>query len=149
MRASLNKPSNKIAGFSMIELLIVLLLVGGMFKVGMSSYSDFLNRNTRAEVTAVLERLAAQQEEYFKRNDQYARNISKLAMEPLTESGNYLLSVSGKWNAYVLQADPDGSGTTGKMATDGKFRLNSDGVKSWDCDNDGSYRCDWKEATGK
>ncbi|NND82293.1 MAG: prepilin-type N-terminal cleavage/methylation domain-containing protein [Gammaproteobacteria bacterium] len=135
------------AGFSMIELLIALAIIGVLFKVAISNYEGVVNRKARAAAVEGLEMLAARQEQFKQANQQYARKISQLKVEPLMEQGDYLLSVKGKWNAFVLTADPAGEGTSGKMAEDGKLRMDFKGVKSWDCDNDGSFRCSWEDAT--
>jgi type IV pilus assembly protein PilE len=40
---------------------------------------------------------------------------------------------------YTLVADPTVAGTSGRQATDGRFRLDSRGVKEWDRNNDTDY----------
>ncbi len=150
MKATLMNQNIRAAGFSFIELLIVLVIIGVMFKVGMSSYQGFKDKKVREDAINKIEQLDTRQKQYQKANQQFARRISQLKMEPLTEKGDYRVSVvNGKWNRYILQADPAAEGTTGKMAEDGKFRLTHDGVKTWDCNNDGSFSCSWEDAIGE
>lgn len=40
---------------------------------------------------------------------------------------------------YTIVANPNGAGVTGRQRTDGRFRLDSRGVKEWDRNNDGDY----------
>ena len=134
----------------MIELMVALAIVALLVAVAMPSYTSFVIRSSRTDGTKAMAQLATQQEQYYVANQSYANNIANLPMRALTESDNYLLSVvSGNAAAYVLQADPNGAGTTGKLATDGKLRINSFGVKTWDCDNDGTFSCDFEDAARK
>lgn len=150
MRAKPINHSIEHAGFSMIELMVALAIVALLVSVAMPAYTAFVKRSERTDGTKALAQLATQQEQYYVANQSYANNINNLPTAALTESGNYLLSVvSGNAAAFVLQADPAGTGTSGKLSTDGKLRINSFGVKTWDCDNDGSYACDWEDAARK
>lgn len=150
MQVKLDNRSINHAGFSMIELMVALAVVAMLVAVAMPSYTAFVKRSERTDGTKALAQLANQQEQYYVANQSYANNISDLPMTALTEGGNYRLSVvSGNAAAYVLQADPAGTGTSGTLATDGKLRINSFGVKRWDCGNDGSYSCDWEDAARK
>jgi type IV pilus assembly protein PilE len=40
---------------------------------------------------------------------------------------------------YTIVANPNGAGTSGLQANDGRFRMDSRGKKEWDRNNDGDY----------
>ncbi|MDO8703486.1 MAG: type IV pilin protein [Sulfuricaulis sp.] len=48
-------------------------------------------------------------------------------------------------SCYELIADPNAAGASGRQANDGKFKINSTGIKTWDKKNDGSYSAKWTD----
>ena len=48
-------------------------------------------------------------------------------------------------SCYELVADPTAAGASGRQAGDGKFRINSTGVKTWDKLNNNTYSARWTD----
>ena len=63
--------ANRRRGFSMIELLIAMVIIGVLASVAMPAWHDHVIRTRRNEAQATLFRLMLQQERYFTQNGSY------------------------------------------------------------------------------
>ncbi len=61
------------------------------------------------------------------------------------QAGNLAATCGDITCGYTVIADPNAAGTTGRQKNDGKFRIDSTGVKQWDKKNDGSYSAKWTD----
>ena len=98
-----------IAGFSLIEVMIVLVIIGILMMIAVPSYQDSVRKSRRADGMRDLMELASRQERFYAQNSQYT-NIIKTATglnfkpndddngdpdEPtLSSEGHYTLSVT-------------------------------------------------------
>ena len=100
---------NQHRGFSLIELLIAVAIVGILAGVAYPSYIDFVIRSDRSEAQRELLRLANIQEQVFVDNRAYAGDMTGLgnsASTYETASTNYVISVSEHTDTtFTLQAD--------------------------------------------
>jgi type IV pilus assembly protein PilE len=103
-------------GFTLIELMIVVAIVGIIASVAYPSYSDFVVRSNRAEAPQELIRLANLQEQLFVDSRAYTNNLSLLVggadANFTTESGNYIFSSQVIGNTFTLLATAQGSQAT-------------------------------------
>lgn len=101
-------------GFSLIELMITVAVIGILTAVALPSYSAYIERGDRASASAAL--LSAQQfmERFYAANDTYATDRAgnavalpaNLRVAP-AESPRYDLSISAvNGNSYTLTATP-------------------------------------------
>jgi type IV pilus assembly protein PilE len=67
---------NKQHGFSLIELMIALVVIGILAGVGYPSYVEYTNRGKRAEGKSALMRAAQQMERYYSLNNCYPSNTA-------------------------------------------------------------------------
>ena len=135
-------------GFTLIEIMIVLALLVVLLFLAYPSYTQYITRALRSDAMIGLETVANEQEQYFLSNNTYANNINLLPVNPLSPDGHYVLSVaSGNVLGYGLLANPDGIAASGRQAGDGRFRLQSNGTKRWDGQNNGSFACTWIQAS--
>jgi type IV pilus assembly protein PilE len=138
----------KDGGFTLVELMIVVAIIGVLTTVAYPSYRGFINASNRATAQADLMSLAAAMERHkaavFTYNGAAVANADtgKPAIyhqhSPSTELvGNrqYDLNINqASSGAYLIEAKP----VTGQtQALDGSLFLYSDGRRSWDADNSG------------
>jgi len=119
------------AGFTLIEVMIVVAIIGILSAVVYPNYVDFVNRGYRSEArTAILE---AQQfmERYYAANSRYTSDAAGTTSPALPDrlqnipasSPRYTLSVAATLNAYTLTATLLGEDKCGNLT------LTNTGVK--------------------
>lgn len=82
-------------GFSLLELLIVVLLIGLLSTLAFSSYQQSVLRSYRAEAVTTLLTLANRQEQQLLDFGEYSADVAKLGLtEGKTLSGRYQLHIS-------------------------------------------------------
>ncbi|WP_416399319.1 type IV pilin protein [Allohahella sp. A8] len=65
-------------GFTLIELMIVVAIVGILAAVAYPAYRDSVMKSHRADAKAELLRMATAQEKFFSRNGRYSRTVEEL-----------------------------------------------------------------------
>lgn len=102
-------------GFSLIELLITVAIVGVLAGVAYPSYTDYVTRSNRSEAQRELMRFANLQEQVFVDRRTYAADMKGLGFSTVsidTDSGNYTISVSAQSaTTFTLKAAAKGSQT--------------------------------------
>ena len=95
-------------GFTLIEILIVVAIIGILAGVAYPSYTEFVLRSNRSEAQRELLRYANLQEQFFVDSRAYASDMTSLGGSSAsidTESGNYTISVSAQTaTTFTLQA---------------------------------------------
>ena len=122
------------AGFSLVELLVVLVIMGVLSALALPGYSRYVQRGNRTEVMAALLEAQHFMERYYSANGQYLSPANAVPMLPqrlqripLQGTVRYQLSVrEATVNSYLLQAVPEGS-----MAGDvcGNLTINQTGLR--------------------
>ena len=122
------------AGFSLVELLVVLVIMGVLSALALPGYSRYVQRGNRTEVMAALLEAQHFMERYYSANGQYLSPANavpilpqRLQRIPLQGTVRYQLSVrEATVNSYLLQAVPEGS-----MAGDvcGSLTINQTGLR--------------------
>ena len=96
-------------GFSLLELMIVVAVIGVLAAIAIPSYTSYALKSKRVEGQAALTDGAARQERYYSDNFKYTKNLSALGMSKKTENGYYKLSVKTKGKSpqqYTFSAVP-------------------------------------------
>ncbi|WP_332768234.1 type IV pilin protein [Pseudomonas koreensis] len=111
-------------GFTLIEIMIVIAIIGIVITIAAPSYTEYLKKGRRAEVVSLLSEQAQILERFYTRNNVYT-GVTGLS------AGNdfYTLTPTITDQTFVLTATRK-SGTS--MATDkcGDFTLSNTGVRS-------------------
>jgi type IV pilus assembly protein PilE len=137
------------AGFSLIELMIVIAIVGILAGIAFPAYQDYVVRAKRADAMGALQGLAAAMERYYTANGTYegaSADDTNLPQAPTIYASQspvdggtavYNLVIQAvDATSYEVRAVPVAGGTN---AGDGVLALNNLGVKRWDRNNDGDF----------
>jgi type IV pilus assembly protein PilE len=121
-RLAMNKPlatahpsaaSRRARGFTLIELMIAVAVVGILAMVALPSLMDSIRKGRRSEAFAALASLQQAQERWRSNNASYTATLSDLGFSSAnTSSGYYTLSLSNATaTGYVISAEGN-SGTS-------------------------------------
>ena len=127
-------------GFTLIELMIVVSLIGVLSAIAFPSYQEYVARARRAEVRAILLEAGQWMERHYTENMKYDTNTagtavadlfpSSLKQSPRDGGGAYTITVSAAAaRTYTITATRN---SPGSMVSDkcGDFQITNTGVKS-------------------
>ena len=104
------------SGFTLIEVLIAVIIVGVLLAVALPSFMDSMRKGRRSEAFAAMAALQQAQERFRSSNTTYSTALPSGIASPTAPSGYYTLSVvSASATGYEILAD--GAGST--QANDG------------------------------
>lgn len=118
-------------GFTLIEMMVTVALVGILAAVALPSYDSFIQKARRTEAKAALVDLASRQEKFYSINNKYTATAADLGYGALpvpTESGLYTLSLTANASSYTAKATPRGA--QAKDVQCYGFAINDTGRKS-------------------
>lgn len=81
-------------GFTLIELMIVVTIIGLLAAVAIPGYGQYVRRAHRSEGMATLSALAAAQEKYYLSNNSYTTVLADLKIAATTEHGYYDIKIT-------------------------------------------------------
>lgn len=88
------KTNLKIQGFSLIELLIAITIIGILLSIVYPNYTHYLARVRRTEACLVLHKLAASLEDYYQVNNSYqGATLSQLNINATTQGDFYTINI--------------------------------------------------------
>lgn len=129
-------------GFTLIELMIVVVILAILVGVAWPSYREHIRSAKRADAQGALMGLAQAMEKYFTENGTYKGSHTNgipniYPSEAPLDGGEKVYNLrieNATEESYVLKAIPK-NGQEG----DGILELRSNGVRAWDRDNNGVF----------
>jgi type IV pilus assembly protein PilE len=138
------------AGFSLVELLVVVAVVGILAAVAYPSYQEQIRSGRRAEAQSELMRLAQFMERIYSENGCYnpdedcsAETVGEPNIGIRAEHYTVDFSSGPTADAFTLQATP-----VGPQADDGILQIDELGQRYWDEDNDDAGEGESASAVG-
>lgn len=127
-------------GFSLIELMIVIALIGILAAIAIPNYQNYLVRSKRTAAEAFMLDVSGLQERYRLDNRTYTNDLDDLGVQaPPEVDDNYTIAITLVAPGYTITATPKGA----QLAADvdcGVLTLTSVGAKSA---SGGGARC-WR-----
>ena len=120
--------SQRLKGFSLIELLIAMAIMGILVAVALPVYTNSVVRSNRAEAKNELMQVAAEQERFFSSNNTYSDDATPLitpnvaGRDRTTTNAWYTISVAACaggaiGNCFIATATPQGTQTADVCTT--------------------------------
>jgi len=125
---------NKNSGFTLIELMIVVVIMGIIAAIALPAYSSYMTDARRAEAKTMLIEMAGEQYRYYSENNSYAADLTTLGYNSdaeLSDNGFYSVSVTAQTaSSYTLTAAPVAGSVQAENDTACKsLTINSIGAK--------------------
>lgn len=153
------------SGFTLIELMITVAIIGIIAAIAYPSYKNYVKQTRRSDAQIALTDAANRQERFFTECNWYAANLAgtrscgtvstgTLGISVASPESHYILSLDNTTTiatacstgyCYKLTADPGNASATGKQSGDGKYRIDSTGIKQWDKSDNNSYGYKWTD----
>lgn len=125
-------------GFSLIELMVAMIIVGILAAIAIPSYSNYTIRGSRTAAQTELLELASIQEKIYLNSNAYTTSVTTGyngtsagglgRTSGKTNDGKYDLAISGTAQAYTLTAAPVATGT---QVNDGSISISENGQRLW------------------
>ena len=99
-------PSKRSLGFTLIELMIVVVIIGILASIAYPSYQDYVIRAKRADGKAALLKVQLAQEKYRANNISYG-SLAQLGLADTSPDGYYFIAIPSRGTTtYTATATP-------------------------------------------
>lgn len=124
-------PSHRATGFTLIELMITVAIIGILASIALPSYRSYLVSTRRADVQREITEYAQALERYYSTNGKYNTSGTNCGVTAPSTNDFYTITGNCSANAFTITATPatgksqagDGNQTlTNTGATDGKWK---------------------------
>lgn len=102
-------------GFTLIELMIVLAIMGILAAIAVPNYTEYVTRGKITDATSTLSNLRVQMEQYYQDNRNYGAAACGVTMPAASRYFTFTCAwgASGNNQTYLLTATGSGGGMTG------------------------------------
>ncbi|MFT6093106.1 MAG: type IV pilus assembly protein PilE [Pseudohongiellaceae bacterium] len=129
--------ANYFRGFSLIELMIVVAIMGILVTIAMPAYTESVRRSNRAEAKSELVQVASEQERFFSSTNSYSTDATPLntpvvaARQRTTTNAWYVIDVAACAGGTIATCFIATATAQNEQTTDGctTFTLTSIGVR--------------------
>ena len=132
MEKPTNPAARRASGFTLIELMIVVVVIAILAAVALPAYMNYVLRSHRTDATRALMEASSALERYFSQNQKYSgaalgTSGTGVIYPATSPEGFYTLTLTSDANTYTLTATRTGTQT--KDTECGDYTLNSLGVR--------------------
>lgn len=137
MRSPSHSPGRRLQGFTLVEVMIVVALLGILTAIALPSYNSYVQKSRRSDARAALMDAANRQQQFILNRSTFTTNMQDLgyATDPArSPDGFYTIDAAqcaggvALTRCYVLTATPVGSQLGDTACT--SFTLSSAGAKA-------------------
>ena len=127
---------HKQRGFTLIELMIVVAIIGILATIAYPSYLAFVEKSRRGDAIASLADIRIAQEKWRANNTTYAASSALPGFDSSSKDGYYSMNIliTASTAAYEFKATATPTGAQSSDTTCGTFAINANGI-----DGTGSY----------
>jgi len=132
---------NRLAGVTLIELMVVLAVVAILGSLATTSYRRYMLRSNRTDAMTALLQIQVAQEKFFLQNNSYATTVAQAAAPPpgglgvgitaggVTTNGFYVVTFSNA-TATTYTATATATGAQVQDTTCPSFSINESGLRT-------------------
>lgn len=131
---NLSTASSRSQGFTLIEVLIAVAIVGILAGIAVPIYTQYIVDARRTDAISFLSEVAGEQVRYFSSNNEYADSMDELGYDAdgVSPEGHYTVTVSNPdgGSSFLLTATPVASGRQANDAECTAFTITHTGAKN-------------------
>lgn len=123
-------------GFSLIEVMVVVAIVGILLLVALPGFQSQLTKGRRADAMQALQMVAGRQENFMLDRSRYTTDLTEIGLDDPYESneGHYTITAAAGGcgnieNCYLLTATPQADSPQADDTQCGNLTLSSTGAK--------------------